>query len=236
MADEIVIKQEDVKVFTEGEPKKVEAKSLSDIAPTQSEIEIDPKEKLDTLKVKVNYKDKSYLNSILDQPTEKPGGGTDKPSNDDVKARLLTDTPNSTLTKVDSDESDSIAELIVEIVDWILVAVITWFSKDKSDKEYETDNGKKKILKKYLSKFLVVKQKKYPVEFFLIAAFLSTYFISARKAYSKREENIKLEAAKKSEDAAKRRQNQSVDRKKRSIKDGIEDDKKWEEGKAIIVS
>lgn len=238
MSEEIVtFNPEDAKVITQDPIKKVESKSLSDIAPVQSDINIDPKEKPKQEPTKINYRDKNYLKSILDQPTEKPGGEDNK-GNSDAKSRLLNDTPtdSGSSSTASSEESKTTAGLIVELLDWMLVALITWWSKDKSDKDYVTDKAKKDILKKYLGEYLVKKQAAYPVEFFLIFGFLSVYVISGIKANSKRKTNLEIE---KEEKATKQREREERQQrstgKKRSIKDDVNVEKVWQEGEATVI-
>lgn len=199
-------------------PNAVDSIDLSKEVPVQAEIDIDLKEKLKQEKTKINSRSSAYLGDIINTAKEQPGGGST--NKDDVKQRLLADSQplSSAVTNAnDAEDNASTADLMIEIADWILVAIIHWFSMADSDKEYQTGSDKKRVLKKYLAKFLEKKQAKYPVEFFLVMAFLSTYFISARKAYQDRKVN---EPIKKAREIAKRSvPSNGSEKKKRKLSD-----------------
>ncbi len=187
---EEVIEEKDKNIINETQRQSVEPQPLSKDTPVQEEIDISLKEKQKDEKTKVNARDNSYLKDIINAPKEQPDGGTS--NHDEIKKRILSDS-KPTISSLDSEyneeDNDGIAELIVEILDWVLVEGLTWYSMSDSSKAYETDNQKKKILKKYLGKYLKKKQKKYPLEFFLIGAFLGIYLMAARKAHKDRKVN-----------------------------------------------
>jgi len=205
---------EEVKEIIQAQPvKQVEATSLVTEVPVQSdEIDINPKEKPKHEKTRVNIRDNSYIKKIVDTPKENSSSAKETVS--DIKARLASENTSTPIEPASESDSDSTADLIVEVLDWLLVAGIHWYSLDESDKDYKTDANNKKTIKKHLAKYLLKKQAKYPVEFFLIVAFLSTYIIAGRKAYSKRQEV-------KEQRASKPRSDQREERKKRRVKDSI---------------
>lgn len=211
------IPQKDIDIINNVNSAAVEPKDLSKEAPVQEELDIAIKEKQKEEKTKVNYKDSSYLKNILNTPKEQPGGGT--VNNDDVKKRLLGDAqPLSDSTSQSNDgDNDGVAELIVEILDWLLVEGITFYACAETSKPYETDKEKKKILKKYLAKWLQKKSVSYPTEYFLFAAFISTYFISAVQAHKDRNVNKPIKEAK--ERIKRQSMNYTGEKKKRRVKD-----------------
>ena len=175
-----------------GQEERQPAAPLSDDTKTETEIKIEEKEAKKEAKTKVKFNDASYLNKLMDTPKETPNSGnTLGDGNSGAKDRLLDSTAISDSSEDAGSDSDSTADLLVELVDWVIVSFIASWSLDGNDKEYQTDNAKKKVLKKYLSKWLATKQEQYPIEFFLIMAFLSTYFVSGRKAFINRKENKK---------------------------------------------
>lgn len=207
MSDNITVI--DLEKIKEHKIPKLEPTALSDETKTEEEIEINIKEQAKEQKTKINFRDNSYLKNHFNKEKEVPGGGS--VNIDEAKKRLEDST-----TKQEPEEisTSSTADIVVEVLDWILVSFITWFSGDKNEKEYETDNAKKKILKKHFSEWILVKQKKFPTEFLLITAWLSIYFYSGKKAWNNRKQNEFLKKNKMNNPL----QTSQEEKKKRKIK------------------
>ena len=198
--------QEDMDGGKKGEPIPLSAFRPKEEEPKEkekvSEIEVDPKKKSTDNKQKYDIKNSSFVTDLASQPT-KPASpsvgettGASKETVEDIRKRLDTEEKEE-VSKLTVEDFEYAAEVIVDVIDFILLFGIRWYSQDISDAEYKVPEEKLKKLKKNLAPLLMRVGKKMPMGMLFIIGILAVYLTPIRKAHEHRKKVISEKTRKK---------------------------------------
>lgn len=138
-------------------------------------------------------------NSGLDTHTPPSNSGqttnpVTNPSNPEVKRTVATE-----IEKMDREEKiyseqfsvedyEDLAEMMIEVGDTVILAILRGISLDNSDAPYKTPVDKLARMKRILAKILMKAQKKFPLGFMLFAMAVAVYWTPGVKAFNNRKE------------------------------------------------
>lgn len=141
----------------------------------------------------------------------------------------------------DDEDCEIAAELIIELIDWLMIMLIQWYAKDTDEKNYQSNEKTKSKLKKILKKMLVRMGKKYPLGVFFGITMMAMYFPAAKRAHDNRQkvlaeqERLAAEEAEKEaarEEARQSKKEESGKSKQRSIR-SIKNDPEIQEAEQV---
>ena len=154
------------------EPKKVDSEKI--------DLDKLKQEKKDE-HVSINFMDDDFVSEDLNKQTKK----SEAPTNEEIKEQShksikdvqqeikeLEDDKNKDLKPQDYEE---ISSLIINIIDFLMSALLKWWAKDSSDTAYSLNEQKKKTLSSQLSLILIKHQQKWSIEFLFLLTIIAIY-------------------------------------------------------------
>jgi len=139
------------------------------------------KDEIKSEKVTIDFMNNDYINEDVKKQTKKSEAPVDEVKNvgehktiADVQQEIkdLEDEKNKELKPKDYEE---IASLVINIIDFLMSALLKWWGKDSSDAAYSLNEQKKKVLVNQLSLILIKHQQKWSIEFLFILTLIAVY-------------------------------------------------------------